>query len=48
MIKIVTTYSVVCDRCGKTFVANGGFVLVVGMIQVVRNYINMVINRLRA
>lgn len=25
MIKSVTTYSVVCDRCGKTFVSNGGF-----------------------
>ena len=24
MIKTVTTYSVVCDRCGKTFIANGG------------------------
>lgn len=24
MIKTVITYSDVCDRCGKTFVANGG------------------------
>lgn len=25
MIKQVTTYSVICDRCGKTFIVNGCF-----------------------
>ena len=29
MIKIVTAYSVVCDRCGKIIVANGGLHLTI-------------------
>lgn len=37
-----------CPKCKKSVVIEGGSVLVVGMIPVAKNYINMMINSLRA